>query len=86
MSNIDETEDYRRARVAELNAEAAAKADLVKRYGEVFDTTELQERFEVIGFMAPFVVARDRKTGAKGSLEFQHNPRFYFNWSVSIRQ
>ncbi len=30
--------------------------------------------------MAPFVIVRRRADGVKGSLEFQHNPRFYFNW------
>jgi hypothetical protein len=26
------------------------------------------------------VVARRRDTGVKGSLEFTHSPRVYFNW------
>jgi hypothetical protein len=30
--------------------------------------------------MAPLVVVRERATGKKGSLEFTHNPRAYFNW------
>jgi hypothetical protein len=36
--------------------------------------------FEAIGFMAPFVVVRRLADGKKGSLEFQHDPRFYFNF------
>jgi len=39
----------------------------------------LGREFEVAGFMAPFVVVRRRSDGEKGSLEFQNNPRFYFN-------
>lgn len=30
--------------------------------------------------MAPLVVVRRKADGVKGSLEFQHNPRFYFNF------
>jgi hypothetical protein len=26
------------------------------------------------------VVARRKSDGMRGSLEFQHHPRFYFNW------
>jgi hypothetical protein len=77
---VDLTESIRRARVADLNAEAAARAELEARYGTVLNTDELRLEFDVIGFMAPFVVAKCRRTGKKGSLEFQHSPRFYFNW------
>jgi hypothetical protein len=37
--------------------------------------------FQVLGFLAPYVVVRRRSDGRKGSLEFQHNPRFYFGFS-----
>jgi hypothetical protein len=32
--------------------------------------------------MAPFVIVTRKSDGAKGSLEFTHNPRFYFNFAV----
>jgi hypothetical protein len=76
----DETENYRRARVAELNAQATARAELEERYGQVWSTDELREQYEVLSFAAPFVIVRERKTGKMGTLEFQHDPRFYFNW------
>lgn len=66
--------------MAELAQEAGPRAELEAQYGEVWDTAQLRERFEVIGFMAPYVVARDQRTDKKGSLEFQASPRFYFNW------
>lgn len=47
----------------------------------IWDTSQLQDEFEVLGFMAPLVVARRRSDGTKGSLMFQANPRFYFGWS-----
>jgi hypothetical protein len=47
---------------------------------QTWTTEELQRDFEVLGFMAPFVVVRRRVDGKKGSLEFTHNPRVYFAW------
>lgn len=80
---MDETEDFRRARQAELNAEAADRAKLEATHGKVWSTDQLREEFEVTGFMAPFVGVRRKSDGKKGSLEFQHMPRFYFNWQES---
>jgi len=76
----DETENIRRARVAELNAGEPSRAELEAQHGKLWTTTELTEEFEVKGFMAPFVVVRRKADGALGSLEFTHSPRFYFNW------
>ena len=76
----NETETMRRARLAELNAEADNRAELEKRHGPVWDKDQLRGDFEVIGFAAPLIVVKERKTGKLGSLEFQHSPRFYFNW------
>lgn len=76
----DETEQVRREMVAEINSNAGERAELEARHGQVWDTSELQRDFDVLGFMAPLVVVRRKSDGAKGSLEFQHNPRFYFNF------
>jgi hypothetical protein len=40
----------------------------------------LREDFDVIGFAAPLIVVRRKTDGKRGSLFFQHNPRFYFNF------
>jgi hypothetical protein len=81
----DPTENARRARIAELNTglaedKEAARAELEKQYGDVWDTRQLGEEFLVLGYMAPFVMVRHKKTGDRGTLEFTHSPRFYFNW------
>lgn len=55
-----------------------ARAALESDVGQVWNTEELTEAFEVIGFAAPFVVVRRRADGARGTLEFSHRPRFYF--------
>ena len=77
---IDETEMIRRQRMAELNQAAAAREVLEKQYGKVWDSAQLRVEFQVKGFMAPFVVVKRLATGEVGSLEFQHDPRFYFNY------
>jgi hypothetical protein len=60
---------------------AAEKARLkAETGGEVYDTEELRDLFEVKGFAAPLVVVRRKSDGQVGSLEFQHAPRLYFNW------
>lgn len=45
-----------------------------------WNTDELIRDFDVISFAAPFVVARHRDTRVKGTLEFTHSPRVYFDW------
>jgi hypothetical protein len=76
----DPTESIRRERIAEINANPGSREALESQYGQVWDTDQLGDDFEPIGFMAPLVVVRRRSDGVKGSLEFQHNPRFYFSF------
>lgn len=76
----DPTESARRQRVAEINAAPGSREALEAQYGQVWDTSQMSDDFEPIGFMAPYIVVRRRADMAKGSLEFQHSPRFYFNW------
>jgi len=77
----DVTETIRRELVAEINSQPGSRASLEAKYGQVWSTDELRNDFEVLGFMAPFVVVRRNSDGRKGSLEFQHGPpRFYFNF------
>jgi hypothetical protein len=76
----DPTEPLRRARSAEINTAPAGRAALEATYGRVWDTEGLGRDFEVVGFLAPYVVVRRKSDGQIGSLEFQHHPRFYFNF------
>jgi len=76
----DETEMARRRRLMEINLVPGSREALEAEHGQVWDTDQLTEDFIVVGFMAPIVVVKLRSTGEKGSLEFQHSPRFYFNW------
>ena len=77
----DVTEAARRERLAEINAEPGSREALEAQYIQVWDTQQLAQEFEVIGFLAPLVVVRRKADGVKGSLEFQHGPpRLYFNF------
>ena len=75
----DATEPYRRQRLVEINTEPGSREALEAQHGQVWNSEELSRDFEVIGFMAPLVVVRRKSDGKKGSLEFQHQPRLYFN-------
>jgi hypothetical protein len=76
----DPTENARRERLAEINATPGSLEALVAEHGQVWDTSQLRAEFQVEGFMAPLVIVRRKKDGQRGSLEFQHDPRFYFNF------
>lgn len=76
----DPTEGIRRLEQKILNDTAGERADLEQRYGQVWDTDQIRADFEVVGFMAPYMVVIRKVDGKKGSLQFQHSPRYYFNW------
>ena len=78
----DPTETIRRQQLAEINADPGSREALEAKHGQVWDTNQLREEFEVLGFAAPLIVVRRRSDGVKGSLYFQHNPRFYFDFQA----
>lgn len=77
----DPTENIRRSLVQEINADPGSREALEEQYGEVWDTDEMTRDFNVEGFGAPFVVVTRKSDGKRGSLKFQHHPRFYFSFS-----
>lgn len=77
---MDSTETFRRAEVARINANPGSREALEAQYGQVWTTDEMSADFEAIGFAAPYIVVRRKSDGKKGSLEFQHSPRFYYNF------
>lgn len=76
----DPTESTRRQLVSEINAAPGTREALEKTHSEVLDTTQLSLAYDVLGFMAPYVVVRRKSDGVKGSLTFQHSPRIYFDF------
>ncbi len=73
----DQTETIRRAMIASGQPQRDLEHPLMPQR---WSTDQLREEFTVIGFAAPFVVAIRKSDGKKGSLEFTHSPRWYFNW------
>jgi len=76
----DSTEAIRRKMVKEINAVEGSREFLEAQHGQIWDTQEMQADFSVQGFMAPFIGVVRKSDGSKGSMEFQHAPRFYFNF------
>lgn len=76
----DPTETIRRSLVTAINAEPGSREVLEAEYGQVYDSDQIREHFEVVGFAAPFMVVRRKIDGSRGSLMFQHSPRFYFDF------
>jgi hypothetical protein len=66
---IDPTESPRRHLLAEINAAPGSREYLEAKHGQVWDTDQLQEDFDVLGFAAPLVVGRRKADGVKGSLD-----------------
>ena len=83
----DTTENIRRSQVQEINSQIESEDRTEERkrleslYCDVWDTDQMSDQFEVLGFMSPYVIVRRKSDDCKGSLQFQHNPRFYFNFA-----
>ena len=54
------------------------KDQILKEY----NTKQLLENFEVLQFMAPYVYVIRKKDGKKGTLQFNHSPRIYYDFKV----
>ena len=76
----DPTESTRRDIVHDINSNPGNREQLEKQYGEVYAILKMDELFEITGFMAPFVAVRRRADDVKGTMMFQDNPRYYFNF------
>ena len=76
---MDPTEDIRRAEIPNMPAAAQEALDAGER---VWTTAEMQEDFIVEGFMAPYVVVTRKADGVRGTMQFSHSPRLYFNWQA----
>lgn len=63
-----------------VSAETATRKALETKYGKVWNTEEPNEQFEQTGSMGLVILVRRRLDGRKGSMEFNHSPRFYFHF------
>lgn len=82
---LDPTEESRQKRLEQINSEPGSRTALESVYGQVWDTSELQRDFVVVGFLAPYVIVERQDNREEGTLEFQHHPRFYYDFRSSKR-
>ena len=52
----------------------------IKDRMQTWTTAEVQKDFNIIAFQAPFVVVERKADNVKGTLEFKHSPRLYFDF------
>ena len=64
-----------------LNERAWERERLEQEYGQVWDTEQLQDDFEVLTFLAPMCLVRRLSDGRLGGMLFQHQPRYYFSFT-----
>ena len=83
MMDEDPTEVARTLMVKEINENPRDREALEEKFGQVWDTQELQADFKVKGFLAPFVGVVRKADDVEGSLLFQHWPRFYFGFTAN---
>jgi len=49
-------------------------------HSRVWNTSELQEDYQVDGFSQGMVIVRRKSDNVLGSMEFTHRPRLYYNF------
>ena len=76
----DRTKSIRAELALGINSRALDRPGLERSYGRVYDTKELTSDFEVEQFAAPLVIVKRKSDGKRGSLFFQHYPRYYFDF------
>ena len=59
------------------------REDFEKAYGQVWDTTELQEDYNVSNFCYGLCFVERKSDGQMGQLDFTHMPRFYYNFRAN---
>jgi len=76
----DPTENLRR----EMLETGQPYVDLA-RADQRWTTDQVRELFDVHSFLAPFCFVTRKSDGVRGSLEFTHSPRVYFNFTPDRR-
>ena len=76
----DPTELTRRLMTTAINSVEGGREYLESKHGQIWNTSELQEEFTVLGFAAPFCIVQRKCDGVRGSLMFQNSPRLFFRF------
>ena len=70
----------RKRLAAYINMKRLERDRLSERYSDIYNSDELTKNFRVESFAAPFVLVTRKEDGQRGTLLFQHHPRFYFQF------
>ena len=73
-------EAERRNELVEMNDRDLTREALERDYGEVMDTSAVNMKYQVISFMAPYVLVVRLSDGKRGTLKFTHLPRWYHSF------
>lgn len=65
----------------QINGAPKNRAELEETEERVWDSDEVRDDFDIVGFKAPFAMAIHIDTNTSGTLLFQDNPRYYFGWN-----
>ncbi len=80
----DPTESIRRIMVSAINDIPGNRKQLEEEHGKIYDTKEVSAEFEITGFAAPFVIVRRWSDNKRGTMVFQDQPRYYFNFKEKL--
>jgi hypothetical protein len=58
-----------------------SREDFERAYGQVWDTEQLREAFAVESFCYGLCFVTRKEDNQRGTLDFNHLPRFYYNFS-----
>lgn len=80
------TEQIRRALQNAINTEAvhSEEEDLRAKYGQLWNTNQMQEDYTVHSFAAPFIEVTRKSDGVNGLLMFSHRPRWYHSFRAAV--
>lgn len=71
-----------RAILIEAGVPEGDREQILASGGPVYTTAEATDLFHFISFSAPFAFVRRKADGVKGTLEFTHHPRWYFDFQA----
>lgn len=78
----EETAEERAKLEAEVNATPCTLEELQRKYGQVWTVEQVEAQFEIEAFCPPLACATRRADGVRGTLVYQHCPRYYWSWEA----
>lgn len=58
------------------------RTEIETQVGPIVDTAELQQQYSVHSFLAPYVSVTRKADNVRGTMLFEHSPRFYYRFKA----